>query len=69
MKVTLRDQLLAELEGLVPKDGLDAWALQAWPKANTLMLADGNEGQTGVQAWLRRHRRIPDEVLSPTERD
>src|ERR1700761_3719374 len=31
----LRDQLLAELEGLELKDDLDAWALRAWPKANT----------------------------------
>src|SRR6478752_343445 len=40
---TLRDQLLAELEGLEPKDGLDAWALQAWPRANSLTPEDGDE--------------------------
>src|SRR5580765_7098700 len=32
----LRDQLLAEIAGLETKDDLDAWALRAWPKANTL---------------------------------
>jgi hypothetical protein len=47
----LRNQLLAELDKL-GKDDLDAWTLQAWPKANTLTPADG-EGQGGVSGAAR----------------
>jgi hypothetical protein len=66
---TLRDQLLAELEGLELDDGLDAWTLQAWPKANTLTPADGDEVRLAFQARLGRLQTIPDEDLSPAERD
>ena len=66
---TLRDQLLAELEGLEPKDGLDAWAFQAWPKANTLTPADGDEVRLAFQARLDRLQTIPDEDLPPTVPD
>ena len=66
---TLRDQLLAELEGLELKDDLDAWTLQAWPKANTLTPADGDEVRLAFQARLGRLQTIPDEDLSPAERD
>ena len=66
---TLRDQLLAELEGLELKDGLDAWTFQAWPKANTLTPADGDEVRLAFQARLGRLQTIPDEDLSPAERD
>ena len=48
----LRDQLLAEIEGLEPKDDLDAWTLRAWPKANTLTPADGDEVRLAFQAQL-----------------
>ena len=65
---TLRDQLLAELEGLGLKD-LDAWTFQAWPKANTLTPADGDEVRLAFQARLGRLQTIPDEDLSPAERD
>jgi len=65
---TLRDQLLAELEGLELKD-LDAWTFQAWPKANTLTPADGDEVGVAFQARLGRLQTIPDEDLSPAELD
>src|SRR5713226_8671392 len=65
---TLRDQLLAELEGSELKD-LDAWTFQAWPKANTLTPADGDEVRVAFQARLSRLQMIPDEDLSPAERD
>ena len=57
--------MLAELEGLELKDGLDAWTFQAWPKANTLTPADGDEVRVAFQARLGR---LADEDLSP-ERD
>jgi ERF superfamily/Putative HNHc nuclease len=66
---TLRDQLLAELEGLELKDGLGAWTLQAWPKANSLTPADGDEVRVAFQARLGHLQTIPDEDLSPAERD
>jgi ERF superfamily len=66
---TLRDQLLAELEGLELNDGLDAWTFQAWPKANTLTPADGDEVRVAFQARLGRLQTIADEDLSPAERD
>ena len=64
---TLRDQLLAELEALELKDGLDAWTLLAWPKANSLTPADGDEVKLAFQTRLART--TPDEDLSPAERD
>ena len=66
---TLRDQLLAEMEGLERKDDLDAWTLRAWPKANTLTPADGDEVRLAFQARLDRLQTIPDEDLSPAEPD
>jgi hypothetical protein len=65
---TLRDQLLAELEGLGLKD-LDAWTFQAWPKANTLTPADGDQVRRAFQARLGRLQSRPDEDPSPAERD
>ena len=50
----LRDQLLAEMEGLGLKDDLDAWTLRAWPKANTLTPADGDKVRQAFQARLAR---------------
>ena len=58
----LRDQLLAEMEGLEIKDDLDAWTLRAWPKANTLTPADGDEVRLAFQARLGRLQTIPDEA-------
>ena len=39
------------------QDDLDAWALRAWPKANTLMPADGDEVRQAFQARLTRLQR------------
>ena len=61
--------MLAELEGLELKDDLDAWTLQAWPKANTLTPADGDQVRLAFQARLGRLQTIPDEDLSPAEPD
>ena len=67
----LRDQLLAELEGLALKDDLDAWTLRAWPKANTLTPADGDKVRAGVSepgsARLQNDPWMPD--LSSAEFD
>src|SRR5260370_1428843 len=60
---TLRDQLLAELEGLELKD-LDAWTFQAGPKANTLTPADGDEVRVAFQTRLGRLQTIAGEDLS-----
>ena len=65
----LRDQLLAEMEGLGLKDDLDAWTLRAWPKANTLTPADGDKVRQAFQARLGRLQTTPDEDLSPAEPD
>ena len=65
----LRDQLLAELEGLGLEDELDAWTLRAWPKANTLTSADGDKVREEFLARLNRLQKVPDEDLSPTELD
>ena len=64
----LRDQLLSELDKL-GKDDLDAWTLRAWPKANTLTPADGDEVRLAFQTRLGRLETMPDEELSPAERD
>ncbi|WP_249133114.1 ERF family protein [Bradyrhizobium sp. AUGA SZCCT0182] len=50
----LLDQLLAELDGLGLKDDLDAWTLQAWPKANSLTPADGDKVRAAFQVRLAR---------------
>ncbi len=63
----LRDQLLAELEGLELKDDLDAWTLRAWPKANTLAPEDGDQVREAFQARLARLRTTPDQDLSPAD--
>ena len=64
----LRNQLLAEIAGLEAHDDLDTWTLRAWPKANTLTPADGDEVRLAFQVRLDRLQTIPDE-LSPAERD
>ena len=65
----LRDQLLAEIAGLETKDDLDAWTLRAWPKANTLTPADGDEVRGAFQGRLGHLQTIQDENLSPAERN
>jgi hypothetical protein len=66
----MRDQLLAELEELGLEDDLNAWALLAWPKANTLMPEDGDRVREAFQIRLARLQTIPDdEAPSATEPD
>ena len=48
---------------------MDAWALRAWPKANTLTRDDGDRVRQAFQAHLARLQKIPDDDLSPTEPD
>ena len=60
--------MLAELEGLGLED-LDAWTFQAWPKANTLTPADGDQVKLAFQARLGHLQSIPHEDPSPAERD
>src|SRR6201999_999533 len=62
-------QLLAELEGLELKDDLDAWALRAWPKANTLTPEDGDKVREAFQVRLARLRTTLDQDLSPADPD
>ena len=54
---TLRDQLLAELEGLKPRRIWTPGHSRAWPKANTLTPADGDKVRRAFQARLARPRR------------
>ena len=65
----LRNQLLAEIAGLEAHNDLDAWTLRAWPKANTLTPADGDEVRLAFQARLDRLQMIRDEDLSSAEPD
>ena len=65
----LRDQLLADLAGFGSQDDLDAWALHAWPKANTLMPADGDVVREAFQARLAQLQAIPGLDLSRAEPD
>ena len=57
----LRDQLLAELQGLGLEDEFDGWTLRAWPKANTLTSADGDKVREEFLARLNRLQKVPDE--------
>ena len=61
----LRDDLLAELEGL--EDDLDAWTLRAWPRANTLTSDDGDKVRRAFEARLARLPSTTNQDLSPTE--
>jgi hypothetical protein len=65
----LRNQLVAEIAGLEAHDDLDTWTLRAWPKANTLTPADGDELRLAFQARLGRLQMIRDEDLSSAEPD
>jgi ERF superfamily len=64
----LRNQLLAEIAGLGAHD-LDTWTLRAWPTANTLTPADGDEVRLAFQARLGGLQTIKDEDPSPAEGD
>ena len=61
----LRDDLLAELEGL--EDDLDAWTLRAWPRANTLTSDDGDKVRRAFETRLARLPSTTNPDLSPTE--
>jgi hypothetical protein len=65
----LRDELLAELEGLGLKDDWDAWTLRTWPKANTLTPEDGDKVRQAFQVRLARLQALPDQDLAPVEPD
>ena len=64
----LRDQLLVELEGLALKE-LDAWTLKAWPKANSLVIEDGDRVRQAFEARLVRLQEISDEKFAPVKSD
>ena len=65
----LRDQLLAELDGLELEDGLDAWTLRAWPKTNTLTPEDGDKVRQAFQARHVRLQKRTDDDFPPAELD
>ena len=50
-------------------DDLDAWTLRAWPKANTLTPADGDEVRLAFKAQLTQVQSTPDEDLPPAEQE
>jgi hypothetical protein len=60
----LRDRLLEDLVRFVSHDELDAWALHAWPKANRLIPADGDEVRQAFQARLGQLQGLPDQGVS-----
>jgi hypothetical protein len=66
---SLRDQLLAEMEGLPRKDDFDAWTLRAWPKANSLTPADGDRVRQAFQVRLNCPQTTADERARSTEPD
>jgi hypothetical protein len=71
----LRDQILAELESLKSQEDLDAWTLRAWPKANSLVPADGDRVRIAFQARLahlqaiREGEDLTEPALSPKVND
>src|SRR6266436_4430896 len=48
----LREQLLAEVQGLESERDLDAWTLRMWPKVNSLITADGDKVRQAFQDRL-----------------
>jgi len=64
-----RDQLLTEVAGFVSQDELDAWTLQAWPKANILVPADGDEVRQAFQTRLAQLQAIAGLEFSEAEPD
>ena len=65
----LRDQLLAEVEGLEREDDLDAWTLRMWPKVNSLTAADGDKVRQAFQDQLSYLQSIRGDDISPAEND
>jgi ERF superfamily len=65
----LRDQLLGDLTRFVSQDDLDAWALHAWPKANTLTPEDGAEVRQAFQVRASRNQTVLDEDAALLEPD
>lgn len=63
----LRDQLLAEMAGLGSEKDLEAWTLWAWPKANTLGHADGQEVRRAFQVRLSQLESAPDKEGPPAD--
>jgi hypothetical protein len=65
----LREQLLAEVQGLESERDLDAWTLRMWPKVNSLTAADGDKVRQAFQDRLThlQSRRVDD--VSPAEND
>jgi hypothetical protein len=63
----LRDQLLVELERLKPGEAMDPWALDAWPKANTLIPEDGDRIRTAFQARMAGLTSTPGDVPPPAD--
>jgi len=66
--VVVRGQLMAEREGLALNEDLDAWTLPAWPKANSLTLADGVKVRLAFEARLARLQTPPDQDLRQPKR-
>ncbi|MBR1232861.1 ERF family protein [Bradyrhizobium sp. AUGA SZCCT0182] len=64
-----RDQLLADLEALPLDADLDAWALRAWPKANSLIPSDGAEVRAAFQVRLALLAGASDADISPAAAD
>jgi len=66
----LRDQLLADIEGLGRKnDNLDGWTLRVWPKVNGLTPADADNVRQAFQARLTHLETTADEDVLPAEPD
>jgi hypothetical protein len=65
----LRDQLLAEVEGLQREDDLDAWTLRMWPKVNSLTAADGDKVRQAFQDRLTHFQSRRGNEISPAEND
>ena len=66
---TLRDELLAEVEGLEFKEHLDAWTLRAWPRTNSLMPDHGDKVRQAFQARLACLQTAPDQDVASADPD
>jgi hypothetical protein len=60
---SLRDRLLEGIEASVDDEALDAWALRAWAKANTLAPEHGEQVRQAFAARLAQLRRPDQNVL------
>ncbi len=65
----LRDQLMAEVEGLEREHDLDAWTLRMWPKVNSLKPADGDKVRQAFQGRLTHLQSTRGDDVSPAEHD